>query len=146
RAPRRGAPAVPEQAPASGGVPHRALEGHSAWARGPGHDLGGSGAAVALLHALGRYSGGRRAAPAPALPGHASAGRRPARLAGVARAGAGVGREPGAAAGAGPGARAVAGAGADRAGLLPRSEEHTSELQSRENLVCRLLLEKKKTA
>src|SRR5690606_41415804 len=26
----------------------------------------------------------------------------------------------------------------------PRSEEHTSELQSRENLVCRLLLEKKK--
>src|SRR5690606_39534976 len=33
-------------------------------------------------------------------------------------------------------------------GALPaqalRSEEHTSELQSRENLVCRLLLEKKK--
>src|SRR5690606_41817012 len=27
---------------------------------------------------------------------------------------------------------------------LRRSEEHTSELQSRENLVCRLLLEKKK--
>src|SRR5690606_39942001 len=27
---------------------------------------------------------------------------------------------------------------------LPRSEEHTSELQSREKLVCRLLLEKKK--
>src|SRR5690606_39474062 len=27
---------------------------------------------------------------------------------------------------------------------LQRSEEHTSELQSRENLVCRLLLEKKK--
>src|SRR5690606_39522766 len=26
---------------------------------------------------------------------------------------------------------------------MPRSEEHTSELQSRENLVCRLLLEKK---
>src|SRR5690606_39376510 len=26
-----------------------------------------------------------------------------------------------------------------------RSEEHTSELQSRENLVCRLLLEKNKT-
>src|SRR5690606_42030011 len=46
--------------------------------------------------------------------------------------------------------------GAARAGCLPalarrvphtaadRSEEHTSELQSRENLVCRLLLEKKK--
>src|SRR5690606_39503087 len=28
--------------------------------------------------------------------------------------------------------------------LWIRSEEHTSELQSRENLVCRLLLEKKK--
>src|SRR6266511_6025353 len=31
-----------------------------------------------------------------------------------------------------------------RAGRARRSEEHTSELQSRENLVCRLLLEKKK--
>src|SRR5690349_22892332 len=32
------------------------------------------------------------------------------------------------------------------AGLLPdRSEEHTSELQSRRDLVCRLLLEKKKS-
>src|SRR5690606_41923226 len=29
-------------------------------------------------------------------------------------------------------------------GRAARSEEHTSELQSRENLVCRLLLEKKK--
>src|SRR2546422_7639224 len=29
--------------------------------------------------------------------------------------------------------------------LLERSEEHTSELQSRLHLVCRLLLEKKKT-
>src|SRR5690606_42107161 len=29
-------------------------------------------------------------------------------------------------------------------GVSGRSEEHTSELQSRENLVCRLLLEKKK--
>src|SRR5690606_39691979 len=28
--------------------------------------------------------------------------------------------------------------------MVERSEEHTSELQSRENLVCRLLLEKKK--
>src|SRR5690606_40178566 len=40
-------------------------------------------------------------------------------------------------------------AGADRSYLngsaapSSRSEEHTSELQSRENLVCRLLLEKK---
>src|SRR3989449_3167153 len=32
------------------------------------------------------------------------------------------------------------------AGVLPRSEEHTSELQSRLHLVCRLLLEKKKKA
>src|SRR3712207_8194818 len=30
-------------------------------------------------------------------------------------------------------------------GLIVRSEEHTSELQSRQYLVCRLLLEKKKT-
>src|SRR2546421_9556899 len=30
--------------------------------------------------------------------------------------------------------------------LLARSEEHTSELQSRSDLVCRLLLEKKKDA
>src|SRR3954470_16279952 len=30
--------------------------------------------------------------------------------------------------------------------LLLRSEEHTSELQSRRDLVCRLLLEKKRTA
>src|SRR3712207_7934892 len=30
-------------------------------------------------------------------------------------------------------------------GALDRSEEHTSELQSRQYLVCRLLLEKKKT-
>src|SRR5258707_9952749 len=29
--------------------------------------------------------------------------------------------------------------------LMVRSEEHTSELQSRQYLVCRLLLEKKKT-
>src|SRR5260370_21152989 len=30
--------------------------------------------------------------------------------------------------------------------IVPRSEEHTSELQSHLNLVCRLLLEKKKQA
>src|SRR5688572_32772761 len=47
----------------------------------------------------------------------------------------------------------VAGVGADAAtrpagapgvGMFGRSEEHTSELQSQSNLVCRLLLEKKK--
>src|SRR5690349_22066597 len=32
----------------------------------------------------------------------------------------------------------------DEADLAERSEEHTSELQSRRDLVCRLLLEKKK--
>src|SRR3712207_7267324 len=32
-----------------------------------------------------------------------------------------------------------------RGGVSVRSEEHTSELQSRQYLVCRLLLEKKKT-
>src|SRR3712207_7194605 len=36
------------------------------------------------------------------------------------------------------------GAAAARGGLRDRSEEHTSELQSRQYLVCRLLLEKKK--
>src|SRR5690606_27159353 len=35
-------------------------------------------------------------------------------------------------------------AGARSGGAASRSEEHTSELQSREKLVCRLLLEKKK--
>src|SRR5690606_42155086 len=42
--------------------------------------------------------------------------------------------------------RRLRGIGAQRRQLLgvDRSEEHTSELQSRENLVCRLLLEKKK--
>src|SRR5690606_40517575 len=49
---------------------------------------------------------------------------------------------------AGTRAAAVILAAPDLAGCpvhaLVRSEEHTSELQSRENLVCRLLLEKKK--
>src|SRR5258708_37335193 len=31
-----------------------------------------------------------------------------------------------------------------RTAMMPRSEEHTSELQSPDHLVCRLLLEKKK--
>src|SRR3712207_7070154 len=41
------------------------------------------------------------------------------------------------------GGRSVPADGADLGGLR-RSEEHTSELQSRQYLVCRLLLEKKK--
>src|SRR2546430_13378375 len=36
------------------------------------------------------------------------------------------------------------GFGTGKAREVPRSEEHTSELQSQSNLVCRLLLEKKK--
>src|SRR2546426_7712735 len=50
-----------------------------------------------------------------------------------------------------PVGRAAAVAGVDlhnsrhRVGAVERSEEHTSELQSPCNLVCRLLLEKKKT-
>src|SRR5690606_41592905 len=42
--------------------------------------------------------------------------------------------------------RAVSKSVSSRTSILRRgkSEEHTSELQSRENLVCRLLLEKKK--
>src|SRR2546427_9349305 len=54
------------------------------------------------------------------------------------RRGRGTARPPGS--GGGDGAR--------RAALrehLRRSEEHTSELQSQSNLVCRLLLEKKNT-
>src|SRR5699024_12338273 len=43
------------------------------------------------------------------------------------------------------GLRITAAAALDAAGVdRPRSEEHTSELQSRFELVCRLLLEKKK--
>src|SRR5690606_41901075 len=44
------------------------------------------------------------------------------------------------------GVRTAAAAGCETVILTNgcRSEEHTSELQSRENLVCRLLLEKKK--
>src|SRR3712207_7026824 len=42
------------------------------------------------------------------------------------------------------GAAVVQGVVEGRAGVDDRSEEHTSELQSRQYLVCRLLLEKKK--
>src|SRR5690606_40252402 len=42
-----------------------------------------------------------------------------------------------------PGARHGLARALSKRGIC-RSEEHTSELQSRENLVCRLLLEKKK--
>src|SRR2546427_9301418 len=59
-----------------------------------------------------------------------------------------LGQPPGAAARL-PGADGLAASALSppRGGLSPsqrRSEEHTSELQSQSNLVCRLLLEKKK--
>src|SRR5436190_14999879 len=41
---------------------------------------------------------------------------------------------------------AAADAGCQHEVVVQRSEEHTSELQSHSDLVCRLLLEKKKTA
>src|SRR5690606_39456337 len=52
---------------------------------------------------------------------------------------ASTGRKPCCQAYAGPSSQQ----GETRSASSPRSEEHTSELQSRENLVCRLLLEKK---
>src|SRR5690606_41283009 len=78
-----------------------------------------------LFRSHGRPSGGRRAQH-PATRGAAAGGR----------TGQGGAAFP---AGA-PGVQPLA--AGDRGEL--RSEEHTSELQSRENLVCRLLLEKKK--
>src|SRR3712207_7159598 len=64
----------------------------------------------------------------------------------LARPGGDAGQRRGGAADAGPGGgglrRRVRGAGVG--GVGHRSEEHTSELQSRQYLVCRLLLEKKK--
>src|SRR5256885_12031130 len=70
--------------------------------------------------------------------------RRSSDLHGRRRSGPGLSDDPApeapGAAGAGPGARASGGKP-----LVERSEEHTSELQSPCNLVCRLLLEKKKT-
>src|SRR5690606_39813306 len=72
-----------------------------------------------------------------------SRGRRRGRSgAGTRRRGA-AGR-PGRRATAGRRRSAASGPGAAPGRAGARSEEHTSELQSRENLVCRLLLEKKK--
>src|SRR5690606_41492237 len=91
--------------------------------------------AAAEIHPLSLHDalpicGGGRAAPVRAdrgEPGRGQAGRPRVGGGGAARqAGVRVRR------------------GGPRTGT-PRSEEHTSELQSREKLVCRLLLEKKKT-
>src|SRR5690349_22251577 len=59
------------------------------------------------------------------------------------RSGAGDRRPPGRA-GTSRGAARRPGRRRAPCGRKPRSEEHTSELQSRRDLVCRLLLEKKK--
>src|SRR5690606_42115561 len=71
--------------------------------------------------------------------GSASAGRRGARAEATARR---ASRGPRRAAAGCAGLAVLRAACGDHPGK--RSEEHTSELQSRENLVCRLLLEKKK--
>src|SRR5690606_41765302 len=78
--------------------------------------------------------GGGKAAVAPgaAIPGGRSPARDPGPPAGTPSQDTGPRR-------AGMGVALVARRGSGRF----RSEEHTSELQSRENLVCRLLLEKK---
>src|SRR2546427_2226363 len=65
------------------------------------------------------------------------------------RQASGLGGDKAAASSEGSGLGGMLGAGAGGAGALSalglsRSEEHTSELQSQSNLVCRLLLEKKK--
>src|SRR2546426_5729070 len=82
---------------------------------------------------MGRLRGGR--------PGRRAARPRRRRLVAVSPAGAAAGIDP----------RDHQGRGvsldrdhAAQPGALDRSEEHTSELQSPCNLVCRLLLEKKK--
>src|SRR2546421_7882142 len=87
--------------------------------------------ALPIYRALGPLPAHARRRPAHDRPLH----RPPAAPGGPARAGGGL---P-AAAGDHGGQRDHL----DRHGLL-RSEEHTSELQSRSDLVCRLLLEKKK--
>src|SRR3712207_7315911 len=86
-----------------------------------------------LFRSSGQPSEERQGGPAAVLPGHRTGGVR--RGAAVGQGGQrhleAVSGEPP----RGYGCRAEA----------ARSEEHTSELQSRQYLVCRLLLEKKKT-
>src|SRR5207249_6347285 len=73
----------------------------------------------------------RRVAPGATHGTRARANRRADRLPALPRAGRGGGVP-------------VQGDHRDPAPVRPRSEEHTSELQSRFELVCRLLLENKK--
>src|SRR5690606_663271 len=121
-------------------------------ARALPRDLDAVGRAAPLLPPRRARLGPRRREPLVAVVG--------ALAVGVARDGDGgaLGAPPGAQGRRGlrDGLRRVAGdvrgvelehlVGVERDGLgvaVARSEEHTSELQSRENLVCRLLLEKK---
>src|SRR5690606_2753773 len=131
----------------------------------PARRRGGGPVPRAPRHLPGRSPATRRGACAPARHArdpHARVGSVPGRRARLAavdaiwapdpRAGLRLRRavpEPSSVARDGRAGRAEAGptgrAPCERARARePRSEEHTSELQSRENLVCRLLLEKKK--
>src|SRR5207249_7793783 len=75
----------------------------------------------------------------------AGAGVRRCQLDGGRRAGGGEAGDPGGARGGGAAEPGLVDAGRDQSRRdRSRSEEHTSELQSRFDLVCRLLLEKKK--
>src|SRR6266403_1403857 len=83
--------------------------------------LSGAGAAAAAASPL-----AGSAATACGCSGATAAAKRPKKSFAILRATPSISREP------------------TCASLPPRSEEHTSELQSRRDLVCRLLLEKKK--
>src|SRR2546427_6598817 len=73
-----------------------------------------------------------------------AAGFRRCRIRARRALGAGSGQQPAALEPGARGRRGLMAAGAP-AHAHTRSEEHTSELQSQSNLVCRLLLEKKNT-
>src|SRR2546425_9172982 len=77
-------------------------------------------------------SGGRTARGSARAPARASPPHRPAERLGCLT-------------GSAPGRNRGSGRSPNRSHALKRSEEHTSELQSLAYLVCRLLLEKKKS-
>src|SRR5690606_41601413 len=104
---------------------------------GPGPDAGARVGPVVARRAAVRGGRGLLAVPAGHPAEHAARDRRRGVAAAAPGGTAGAGRRGPVAEGS---RRAVAGRAG---GGGPRSEEHTSELQSRENLVCRLLLEKK---
>src|SRR5690606_27040604 len=87
----------------------------------------------------GKWIDGRPVRRVDSIGGLPCAARRTRSLAGSREQADSIGQRPGTAGEANPSPGAPM-----RWVELIRSEEHTSELQSRENLVCRLLLEKKK--